>query len=427
MNFFFLFNLIVAVTLMFAPLWWSRKLLNQGWLNPISLMVIMMMPVEIFELFIGQLFTNGIPINFATLMDSAYQFAVLMTNLQQAIGLAIFVMASRLRITRVAPYMIPKMGQYSQSDLRRLARVFFLLFLAAFLLLAERTGGVGSWLEDIRGSYIEKRDGNGIFYAAAVSFLSISYFFEGVSSRYTLIFSIRSLVYFTAIYILGSKGFVLQFFIFFLVILHRQGRVNLGLIMLIAMPVAFALLLINFSSQRESLDFAGVAEYFNYYPNAAKYYADYFRGELPLFEGKIFLTSFWEYLPRSLFPEKPYVYGILHVVEIYYPGGAESGNTPSFYGGVPHFADFGFSGVIIFAFFNWLPLVYFSGLRYSLKDRAFLIQGPMSGRTIVIGLLLFAPAFGTFLPMGLIAILLLIIVVTIKFVQMISSFFLRTK
>lgn len=424
MEVFFIINLSIAVALLFAPLWWSRKLLDQDWLNPVSLMVICMMPVEIFRLFVGQLFSNGAEMTPANLMHPAYQFAVLMTNLQQGISLIMMVFAARLSLIRHAPYMIPRMGQYSPRDLRRLARVFFLLYIAAFLLLAISSGGVGSWLSDIRGSYIGKRDGNGVFYAAAVSFLSISYFFEGVSSSRSLQFVLRSLLYFVAIYVLGSKGFVLLFFIFCLVIIHRQGKVNVGRALLIAMPTAFILQLINFASGGESLDFASIAEYFNYYPNAAMYYEDYFRGALPLFGGTIFLTSFWEYVPRSLFPDKPYVYGILHLVEVYYPGGAESGNTPAFYGGVPQFADFGILGVLLFAFFNWTPLAYIAGLRYALKDRAFLSNGPMSGRTIVVSLLLFAPAFGAFLPLGLVVMLLLLIVILSKFVQMIRRTFL---
>jgi hypothetical protein len=398
---------------MFAPFWWSRQLLHQGWINPVTLMVICMMPIDIFRLFVGQMFLgNG-------LMSPSYQFAVLMTNLQQSITLFLFVLASRLQITRGLPSLIPQLGKFSPADLRRLSRLFFFLYLAAFLILAIRTGGVVSWLSDIRGSYIEKREGNGLFYAAAVSFLSISYFFEGVSNTRSQVFALRSLIYFCAIYVLGSKGFVLQFFIFSLIIFQRQGHVNMGRVLLTWLPAAFTLLLINFASQRENLDFSGIAEYFDYYPNAAMFYADYFRGAISLFQGKVMLTSLWEYVPRSFFPDKPFVYGILHVVEIYYPGGAESGNTPAFQGGVPQFADFGVPGVLFFALFNWIPLVYFAGLRYALKSRFFLNHGPMTGRTIVICLLLFAPSFGSFLPLGLVIMLLLFIVGLSKFFQIV--------
>lgn len=412
MEILYFFNLTIAIGLILVPIWWSRRLLDQDWLNAVSLVVICTLPVDLFRLLVGQLFRGE------GLMDSAYQFAVLMTNLQQSVSLAILIFASKLAVTRRLPYMLPRMGHYSPTTLRNISLVFLLLYIAAFLILASRTGGVMDWLSDIRGSYIRKRDGNGPFYAAAVSFLSIAYFFEGVASSRSLSFTLRSAIFFVAIYLLGSKGFVLQFFVFYLVIILRQGRVRVGRVLLIALPFAFLLLLINFASQRDTLDFAGVAEYFDYYPNAAMYYTDYFNRTVQLFDGKVFLTSLWEYAPRSLFPDKPYVYGILHVVEIYYPGGAETGNTPAFNGGVPQFADFGIPGVLLFALFNWTPLVYFASLRYALKDRIFLRPGPMTGRAIVISLLLFAPAFGTFLPMGLLAMLLLFIICMSKLVQM---------
>ncbi|MEN9493666.1 MAG: hypothetical protein RJA63_4115, partial [Pseudomonadota bacterium] len=309
-------NLAIAIGLILAPIWWSRRLLDQDWLNAVSLVVICTLPVDLFRLLVGQLFRGE------GLMDSAYQFAVLMTNLQQSVSLVILIFASKLAVTRRLPYMLPRMGHYSPKTLRNISLVFLLLYIAAFLILASRTGGVMDWLSDIRGSYIRKRDGNGPFYAAAVSFLSIAYFFEGVASSRSLSFTMRSAIFFVAIYLLGSKGFVLQFFVFYLVIILRQGRVHVGRVLLIALPSAFLLLLINFASQRDTLDFAGVAEYFDYYPNAAMYYTDYFNRTVQLFDGKVFLTSLWEYAPRSLFPDKPYVYGILHVVEIYYPGGA---------------------------------------------------------------------------------------------------------
>jgi hypothetical protein len=417
---FYILNLTVAVALIFAPLWWSVRLLEQPWINPVTIPLAFVLPVEVFKLFIGQIYLGD------GLMSPSYQFAVLMTNLQQTIALIIIFIASRLRITRKLPSIIPLMGTYQLCDFRRFYRIFFLFYAIAFLLLAIKTGGLGAWLSDIRGSYIEKRDGNGVFYAAAVSFLSISYFFKGIYSQQSLKFALHSLFFFGAIYILGSKGFILQFIIFFMIILLRQGQVNIKRQLLLGLPFALGLMLVNFTSQQESFEFTSVAEYFNYYPNAAMYYQDYFLGQIRLFEGKIFLTSFYEYLPRALFPDKPYVYGILHVVELYYPGGAESGNTPAFYGGVQQFADFGIAGVIFFSLFNWTPLVYFAALRYALKERAFMNQGPMTGRTIIISLLLFAPAFGTFLPIFMLIALLLFVVGIIKCIKLTSRCLIRS-
>jgi len=415
----FSLNLTVAVVLIVAPIWWSRWLLKLEWLNPVSLLIISMLPFELLRLFVGQVFLGD------GLMAPSYQFAVLMTNVQRGLALTMVVFASKLQVVREMPRWLPRLGRYNLSDLRWFSRAFFLLYVAAFVILAIKTGGVVDWLMDIRGSYIVKRSGNGLFYSAALNFLSVSYFFEGVSSTSSWRFTLRSMVFIAATYILGSKGFVLAFFVFYLIIILRQRQVKIGRVLIIALPVAFSLLLINFFSQTDAAELTSIAEYFNYYPNAAMYYTDYFRGAISLFEGKIFLTSFWEYAPRGLFPEKPYVYGILHIVETYYPGGAESGNTPAFEGGVPQFADFGLFGVVVFGLLNLKPIFYFAGLRYTLKNGAFLRPGPMTGRAIIVSLLLFAPAFGAFLPVGLHALVLLFVVGCSKFIQMITRGFNR--
>jgi hypothetical protein len=400
----FILNLAVAVSLIVSPMWWSRRLLDVGWLNPVSLAVICMLPVDLFRLFVGQMFRGD------GLLAPEYQFAVLMTNVQNGVALLMLLLAARLRVVRRLPQWLPEFGRFEPLDLRRFAKAFFLLYLAAFLILAIKTGGVADWLLNIRSSYIEKRDGNGTYYAAAVNFLSISYFFFGVSSPRSARFTLFTVLYIAAIYVLGSKGFVLQFFIFYLIIILRQRQVKIGRVLVVALPTAFVLLLVNFFSSLDAVQLASVAEYFDYYPNAAMYYADYFRGAIGLFDGQVFLSSFWEYAPRSIFPQKPYVYGILHIVEFYYPGGAESGNTPAFEGGVPQFADFGILGVVMFAVLNLKPLIYFAGLRYTLKEQAFLRYGAMSGRAIIAGVLLFAPSFGTFLPVGLIGVMMLFII-----------------
>lgn len=417
MDLLYYLNLIIAVALILAPIWWSQRLLQLDWLNPISLLTICFLPVELFKLLIGQWFRDE------GLMYPYFQFAVLMTNLQQCIGLLLIYFAARLKVTQQIPYIIPRLGFYRKPDFGWISRVFFFLYVVAFLTLALKTGGVADWLLNIRDSYINKREGNGLYYAAAINFVSISYFFCGIASDNWRAFTFRSIFYFCAVYVLGSKGFLLNFFVFYLIIIWRQRQIKIGRILLIALPVVFLLLLVNFFSNQGAIELDSIAQYFEYYPNAAMYYADYFGGVIKLFEGQVFLSSFWEYVPRGLFPEKPYVYGILHVVEFYFPGGAESGNTPAIYGGVPQFADFGIIGLLFFAMINLLPLFYFAGLRYALVEGAFLRAEGLSGRGIIICLLLLSPVFGVFLPAGLVVLLLIFVLSSIQFIRIIIRSF----
>jgi hypothetical protein len=54
-----------------------------------------------------------------------------------------------------------------------------------------------------------------------------------------------------------------------------------------------------------SVEFQSVVEYFDSYVNSANYYEAYFNNEIDLFLGKLFITSFWELVPRALYPDKP--------------------------------------------------------------------------------------------------------------------------
>jgi len=404
----YFFNLIVAVFILLAPFWWSRNLLKLDKWNPINIITLCYLPVQIFRLFVGQLIRDE------GLMDPYYNFAVFITNLRECISLLLLYFTSRLKIIHKIPIILPKLGFIRISYFPLISKLFFVFFIITFLMLAIKTGGVVDWLSNIRSSYMLKRDGNGLYYAAAINFLSISFFFAGIAIKDSLKFSLLSLLYYGAVYILGSKGYLLNFFIFYIIIIWRQRNISVGWVLIFFMPLLFILILYNFYSNHDYIELVTLFEYFDHYPISALYYKDYFENAISLYNGEIFFTSFWHYVPRQFFPEKPYVYGILYLVEFYFPGGPESGNTPSFTDGVSHFADFGIFGVLFFSIFNPIPILYFSALRYALLNNYFLQMNGMSGRTIIICLLLFAPMFGVFLPILYLIIFLFIIFIFIR-------------
>ncbi len=87
----------------------------------------------------------------------------------------------------------------------------------------------------------------------------------------------------------------------------------------------------------------------------------YFLEEFPLGsnQGTIFFESFYKYVPRILWDEKPIIYGFLHIHQYLYPEELASNFTPStFEGYTVWLADFGYWGII--------PLV--------LKDSFFLLM-----------------------------------------------------
>jgi hypothetical protein len=86
--------------------------------------------------------------------------------------------------------------------------------------------------------------------------------------------------------------------------------------------------------------------------------------------GKEYLSGLWRYVPRVVYPNKPYSYGkVKYVTDKYYPGAGKSGNTPETGGPVEEYLNFGVIGVILINFVRG----YFTSLfyRYFLKYRNF--------------------------------------------------------
>jgi hypothetical protein len=76
---------------------------------------------------------------------------------------------------------------------------------------------------------------------------------------------------------------------------------------------------------------------------------EYFLEEFPLgsSQGTIFLESFYKYIPRIFWDEKPIVYGFLHIHQYLYPEELASYFTPStFESYTVWLADFGYWGII---------------------------------------------------------------------------------
>ena len=86
-------------------------------------------------------------------------------------------------------------------------------------------------------------------------------------------------------------------------------------------------------------DYEKVLSYFDFYINSSIYFKEYYSGKFILFYGQIYFSDFWSLIPRGLFPDKPYVYGITYVNEYFFPGAAAESNTPAFGGPISYYAD----------------------------------------------------------------------------------------
>jgi hypothetical protein len=156
-----------------------------------------------------------------------------------------------------------------------------------------------------------------------------------------------------------------------------------------------------------------IVGYFDYFKNAADYYRGYLNNEVALFHGEVAISSLWAYVPRVIWPDKPFIYGILHVNEIFFPNLAASSYTPAFGGAVEQHADFGVIGVVIFGFFS--PLAISTGLlSYLIFRRPGLRFDHVTLATVLLILVQYAPSFGSFIPGGLYIVLLLVVLTLLR-------------
>ena len=400
-----MFFLITFVYIFFylGPFYYSTRVLKLKLINPITIVLLINMPIDIFKLFVGPFFLldgNG---------SKGLYFAYMMSIINMAIQLLLIIFYLKLKVIKfIAMKLCIGKKNFYQTNFYKLQYLFLFLAISFFLILAVRSGTFLKWFIDPRDAYINNRVGNGLFYALSINFLSLSTFFaffQNISLK-KLIF--RFIFYSMLLYPYGSKGLYINLFIFFLIAIWRiDSKINLK-VMLPTGIIIVLLVLFNFNSNLSNISFEQVSAYFDYFFNAAIYYDDFFSGYHNLNYGKIYLSSFWEYVPRGIYPDKPYIYGILNIVEYYYPGGPESGNTPAFGGQVLEFADFGVLGVILNSIFSFglifKAIFLLTVFRFGVfnKEKFSLIE-------LLVLIYLFAPSFGIYAPSFFFIILVFIV------------------
>jgi hypothetical protein len=405
-----LINIALVVTLTLAkPLYVSRSL-GLDYLNPITIISFFQVPILLMQILGGPafLFDEGIS-------DVWFNFALGMQALYLSIELVVIVLF--LNILKKSPNISKIICNFTIPHFNlkrgRMIIVSFILYFLAFLfliLVAQHSFGLLNWIKDPRAGYILGRSGAGQYYAFSILFLTVGYvtgtvFCKSKFSLFLFFFVSQIFGWFTA-----SKGIILAFAVYFLIIIKIKEPKYFNRLVFLITPVLLIIVLNAFGS----FDPQDVLKYFDYYVNSAMYYRAYFSGVLPLFFGNIFLTDFWAYLPRSLFPEKPYVYGTLLLNDYFFPGDAELGHTPAFGGPVGAFADFGFIGVIFSALFCGSQLAWvFANYILFYKNNTL----TNNSRIFVCFLFNFAPVFFIYFQPVWSLIIFFILVYGIKFLN----------
>jgi oligosaccharide repeat unit polymerase len=373
MSFIFIINIFVYFFLQFVKLSYiSSYFKNRKFsgINPFIILFLFKLPVDLFKVVIGPpfLLENGIE-------NIYYNIAIAITSL------SIFVEYLLLRFA----FLISNKYTFNSYSLNIKTRyskmihasiIFYFLFFLSFYMLSSSSFGFFNWLKDPRTGYQLHRVGAGKFWVFSISFLSVSFAILTLYVKKNINLFIFLLFYLYSAFLLGSKGIVLDFLVFFIIILWVRRFQNLKKVFLITLPVALVLMLVNFFSSMgfngDGTDYEKVLSYFDYYINSAMYFKEYYSGKISLFYGQIYFSDFWNLIPRGLFPNKPYVYGITLVNEYFFPGAAAETNTPAFGGPISYFADFGILGVILMTFIDPFKFVYYFFLCQLLKNYDYL-------------------------------------------------------
>jgi len=383
-----------------------------GWANLLLLPVLVALPITLVITFSGPLFFLeggwfNVYFQYALLVENVHSILIAVTT----IYLVQFLHTRRPGI-RIVERLMRQGVTVRPERMRLAAALFFGLFLISFVLLAQPTYGVINWILNPRTGYQYYRTGAGQWYAFCLLFLSVSVVLATTYARsaYTAIAVMP--IYMAGVYLLGAKGFIILFVAYLIVILAIRQFRYFKPFALVVVAAGALLIASNFVSALGGYGIDEISQYSDYFVNAAKYYEAFLNGSLPLFHGEVFLSSFWSLVPRALYPGKPYVYGVIKVIDAFYPGQAEQTSTPAF-ATVDYFADFGWFGVLLSGIFS--PANFMNALLYAMvlpRISTFNLRNRIPHRMLMLFayILTVAPAFLVYFtfPMNIVISILVI-------------------
>lgn len=144
----------------------------------------------------------------------------------------------------------------------------------------------------------------------------------------------------------GSKFAIFNLLIFFCIYLEVYKKVRVRTIFLFSIPVALLLILYHFTQTKDAENpFLAAITYFDIYEKQSFILEKFHSGKNSLYYGEINYSSYYKFIPRFLWEEKPYNYGFAILNYDFLPEFAAANYMPSF-GLGSLYADFGIYSVI---------------------------------------------------------------------------------
>lgn len=216
----------------------------------------------------------------------------------------------------------------------------------AFATLAIVGGGGMRWLTDTRAVYITNRAGVGPFFAAMQWFLvfALLYYLWACRPRGIRLIVITCL-FALAAYFSGSKNNILTMLVIGIVYYNFCVRriPIVGYLAFVAMILCLFSVLLIIHGMTGNLHEVFRFYFRDYFDTTAQFLWRF--DEFGYRYGGASVSDLWFYVPRGLFPDKPYEYGVLLIHQVLFPGAAATGNTPGILVWAMAYLDFGVIGV----------------------------------------------------------------------------------
>lgn len=176
-------------------------------------------------------------------------------------------------------------------------------------------------------------------------------------------------------YPLGSKNNILTLLVIGVVYYNFcVKRISLfGFIVLVFLMVLAVLSLLLVQGAYPSL-LEGTLYFRDYFDTTAQVISRF--DEFGFHYGRGWLSSLWFYVPRGLYPDKPYEYGVTLFHRVLFPGRSAKGHTPGLLTWSLAYLDFGVFGVFVNGLLVgiWQRMAYEYFLKHKEKFFAFVLM-----------------------------------------------------
>ena len=258
-------------------------------------------------------------------------------------------------VSRSRPFTVLDVRDTSNPAIAYL--VFQFLVAYALLMVFSHVGTL--WLTDPREAYSFHRTAVGVWWSLAEASLMLLFlaavfrWARGLRSALLL-----ACLFMAVAYRLGSKAYTVVYLLMALLFVQFCRRKLSSWTFLLVGVLVLALVAGLLVLQGSVKNTQGILHFFDYFANSAL-----FLSKFPNFRfryGEITLSTLWYYVPRALYPAKPFSYGPNLLTAWMGISAAKGGFTPGLLPWMVGYADFGLLGVIAAGLFEgWISKAAF--------------------------------------------------------------------